>query len=83
MPIYQYQPERGSCRLCGDGFDWVETGREGPLKDCPKCGLAVKRKDVHPVQTPKIMKPVGPAAARNAGFTMMRRVGKGEYERLD
>lgn len=83
MPIYHYQPVKGNCRLCGKGFDHVQPAAEAPLQECPKCGLAVVRKDVNEIQVPQILKKVGPVAARNAGFTMLKKSATGEYERLN
>lgn len=69
--------------MCGNGFEQVQAPTEPELTECPTCGLAVKRKIVHEVQVPKILKKVGPVAAKNAGFKVLKRTSHGEYERLD
>lgn len=69
--------------MCGKGFDQVQAGTDAPLSECPTCGLEVRRKAVNEVQVPQILQKVGPVAARNAGFTVLKRTSHGEYERLD
>jgi putative FmdB family regulatory protein len=82
MPIYHYQPASGNCRLCGKGFECVQSGKEDPLRECPKCGLAVVRTQVNEVQIPKHLRKIGSAEARNAGFTVLKKTGSGEYEKI-
>lgn len=69
--------------MCGKGFERVQASAEPALTECPTCGLAVERKAVNEVQVPHILKKVGPVAARNAGFKVLKRTSHGEYERLD
>jgi len=38
MPTYDYE-----CAECGHGFEAFQGITAEPLKDCPKCGGAVKR----------------------------------------
>ena len=33
MPMYEYE-----CKKCGHKFEEIQTIKEKPLKDCPKCG---------------------------------------------
>jgi putative FmdB family regulatory protein len=39
MPTYEYE-----CRSCGSDFDVFQSMSDEPLKVCPSCGNAVKRK---------------------------------------
>ena len=81
MPIYVYQVRDGAkgCRTCSDSFECIQSLRERPLEACPECGAPVQR-----VPAPAA---VGFSQsnlddrARAAGFTKLKRLGKGEYER--
>lgn len=45
MPIYEYQaeiPEKG-CKICREGFEYIQGIDEIPLSNCLKCGKRVKR----------------------------------------
>jgi hypothetical protein len=52
-----------------------------PLEDCPLCKKPV-RKIISQINTPKLTKPVSYSDAKKAGFTVLKKVSKGEYERL-
>lgn len=60
----------------------MQSGKEDPLRECPKCGLAVVRTQVNEVQIPKHLRKIGSAEARNAGFTVLKKTGSGEYEKI-
>jgi hypothetical protein len=51
-----------------------------PLTQCPACKKPV-RKVLSGFNTPKLTKPVSISDAKKAGFTVLKRVNKGEYER--
>ena len=51
------------------------------LTACPACKKPI-RKLISGFNTPSITKPVSVSDAKKAGFTVMKRVNKGEYERL-
>ncbi len=45
MPIYEYKaeiPEKG-CKVCREGFEYIQGVDEKPLSHCPHCGKGVKR----------------------------------------
>lgn len=82
MPIYEYGAtnETNSCSLCRRGFERLQGVHDKPLRVCPECGAPVERR-------------FSPAAvgasesnlddrARNAGFTKLKRLNKGEYEKV-
>ena len=81
MPSYRYRPLQGRCRLCGDGYEAFQSPAEAPHSECPKCGLAVERISADSVSVPKITKPMSPSAAKNAGFTILRRTSDGSWEK--
>ena len=71
MPIYEYAPCSGECRVCKGGFTLNRPLSAPPLENCPLC-----RK---PVQN--LLKPLSVSKAKNAGLSVFHKVGKGEYER--
>lgn len=81
MPIYEYQAREDttSCAHCRDGFEVLQPLSEAALRQCPQCGAAVSRCYSAPA--------VGRSAsglddrAKAAGFTKLKRLGKGEYEK--
>lgn len=82
MPIRAYEPVNGPCRLCGAGFDLVQSANAAALTACPKCGQPVRLKAASVVQTPRVSKPPSPSEAKSAGFTVLKRTSGGEYEKL-
>jgi putative FmdB family regulatory protein len=81
MPIYEYELVDGSCSVCGGHFELRRPVNRPPLEKCPLCKKPVRRV-ISKVHTPRILKPISPAEARNAGFTVFKRRDKGVYEQL-
>jgi len=81
MPVYHYQPEALPCRLCGDGFEHRAPATARALNTCPTCGQTVQRRPVQTVNVMKLSRPPAVSTAKSAGFTVLRRLGSGEYER--
>ncbi|MDB4665309.1 zinc ribbon domain-containing protein [Verrucomicrobia bacterium] len=81
MPIYEYKLENDEqCSVCGGNFTLRRPLSAKPLTNCPLCKKAVK-KLISGFNTPTITKPVSFSDAKKAGFTVLKKVGKGEYER--
>lgn len=80
MPIYEYELCEGSCVVCGGRFTLRRPLSAKPLTHCPACKKPV-RKVFSTFNTPTITKPVSISDAKKAGFTVLKRVNKGEYER--
>jgi len=80
MPLYEYEPCDGECKMCGGRFTLRRPIDAPPVKDCPLCKKPV-RKVISQVHTPRASKPVSISDAKKAGFTVLKRLGKGEYER--
>ena len=82
MPVYVYEakePAKG-CAHCRKGFETVQSIKDDRLTVCPECGaeiyrvlqpswLGFSKTDLH-------------YRAKRAGFHTMKRVGKGEYEKM-
>jgi len=43
MPIYEYKAVGKGCEYCRSKFEVKQGINEEPLKNCPKCGAAVRK----------------------------------------
>ena len=80
MPLYEYELCDGKCAVCGGRFTLRRPVSAAPLTKCPLCKKPV-RKVFSSFNTPNLIKPVSITDAKKAGFTVLKRLGKGEYER--
>lgn len=82
MPLYEYELCEGEkgCVACRSGFTLRRPLNVAELTCCPVCKSRVRRV-ISAFNTPKVLKPVSISDAKSAGFTVLKRVGKGEYER--
>ena len=80
MPIYEYELCDGDCIACGGKFTLRRPASAPELKACPACRRPV-RKIISNFNSPIKAKPLSVTDAKKAGFTVLKRVGKGEYER--
>ncbi len=80
MPLYEYEVCDGNCAICGGRFVLRRPASARELVRCPLCKKPV-RKVISPFTTPTKLKPLSISDAKKAGFTVLKRVGKGEYER--
>ena len=75
--MYEYELCEGECKVCGGRFTLVRPSSATPLTQCPAC-----KKPVRKVWSRfNALKGVSITEAKKAGFTVLKRVGKGEYER--
>jgi len=82
MPLYVYEarePAKG-CELCRDGFEISQSLSEEKLDHCPKCRAPVYRV----IQAPGLThsKTDLHYRAKRAGFHTLKKVGRGEYEKM-
>lgn len=81
MPTYEYEPVDAAraCAACRQGFELVRTLRDPPVLACPQCGAPVRKV----ISAPAIGRSVSSLddRAKNAGFSKLKRLGKGEYEK--
>jgi putative FmdB family regulatory protein len=80
MPLYEYELCEGDCKVCGGRFTLHRPVSARPLTRCPACKRPV-RKLLSAFHSPVKLKPLSISAAKQAGFTVLKRLGKGEYER--
>lgn len=77
MPLYEYELCEGGCAVCGGKFVLRRPLDAKELKECPACKKPV-RKVFSTFNSPKKLSITD---AKKAGFTVLKKVGKGEYER--
>jgi len=77
MPLYEYELCEGDCKVCGGRFTLRRPLDAKPLTHCPACKKPV-RKVFSTFNSPKAL---SISDAKKAGFTVLKRVSKGEYER--
>jgi putative FmdB family regulatory protein len=77
MPIYEYELTEGDCHICGGKFTLCRPISAAPLTKCPLCKKPV-RKVFSTFNSPKAL---SVSDAKKAGFSVFKRLGKGEYER--
>ena len=80
MPIYEYELCEGECKICKGQFAIRREIKAPELTKCPLCKKAV-RKVFSSFSSPIKTKPLSVSDAKKAGFTILKKVGKGEYER--
>lgn len=82
MPTYVYEAkdQKVACDECRDGFEIVQSLADAPLSVCPECGGPVFRV----IQAPGLGRSKTDLhyRAKRAGFHTLKRVGKGEYEKM-
>jgi putative FmdB family regulatory protein len=80
VPIYEYELCEGGCKVCGGKFTLRRPLSAAALTQCPACKKPV-RKIISTFSSPIKLKPVSISDAKKAGFTVLKKVSKGEYER--
>jgi putative FmdB family regulatory protein len=80
MPLYEYELCEGECTVCGGKFTLRRPLSAPELKQCPLCKRPV-RKLLSTFNSPVKLKPLSVSDAKKAGFTVLKRTGKGEYEK--
>ena len=80
MPLYEYELCEGECKVCGGRFTLRRPLSAPELTRCPACKKPV-RKIISAFSTPAKLKPLSISDAKKAGFTVLKRLGKGEYEK--
>lgn len=80
MPLYEYELCEGDCVVCGGRFTLRRPISAKPLTHCPACKKPVRRV-ITSFNTPKLAKPLSISDAKKAGFTVLKRIGRGEYEK--
>src|SRR6266699_2547619 len=77
MPLYEYELCEGDCKVCGGKFVLRRSLSAAPLTQCPACKKPV-RKVLSSFNSPRTL---SISDAKKAGFTVLKRVSKGEYEK--
>jgi len=80
MPIYEYELTDGDCSACGGKFTLMRPLSAAPLTQCPACKKPI-RKIISSFSSPLKLKPLSITDAKKAGFTVLKKSSKGEYEK--
>ena len=80
MPLHENELCEGECKACGGKFSLRRPISAAPLTQCPACKKPV-RKIISTFNSPVKLKPPSVSDAKKAGFTVLKRVSKGEYEK--
>ncbi len=79
MPIYQYKAIEKGCEFCRGGFETMQSMRDKPLTQCPRCRARVKK-------CPSLCSGFTPLLSngnlRDKGFTKLKNKGGGTFEKL-
>lgn len=82
MPIREYQAKEDGrgCPQCRLPFERIERLRAQPLTHCPACGAGLTRL----ISAPRVGASRSGAddRARGAGFHKLKKISKGEYEKM-
>lgn len=82
MPIYVYEAkdEKLACGRCRGGFEVSQSINDAKLESCPDCGAPI----IRVIQAPGLghSKTDLNYRAKRAGFHSLKRVGRGEYEKM-
>lgn len=80
MPVYVYEAKGKGCARCAGGFEVSQSMNDARLTRCPDCGAPV----VRVIQAPALghSRTDLNYRAKRAGFHALKRVQKGEYEKI-
>jgi len=82
MPLYVYEKMDGEegCAKCSSGFETMQRLGDAHLERCPECGARIFRV----IQAPGLThsKTDLHYRAKRAGFHTLKKVQKGEYEKI-
>ena len=82
MPLYVYEAcdSRKSCAKCRSGFEVSQSLKDDKLTACPDCGAPIYRV----IQAPGLTHSRTDLhyRAKRAGFSCLKKVQKGEYEKM-
>lgn len=82
MPLYVYEAKdaKKSCAKCCAGFEVTQSLKDERLTVCPDCGAPIYRV----IQAPGLTHSRTDLhyRAKRAGFSCLKKVQKGEYEKM-
>ena len=82
MSLRLFKPTSGKCKLC-KGLVEIQVDLQQALpSECPKCGQEIEPAPSLSAPQPKIARKPSVSEAKAAGFKVLKRVNKGEYESL-
>ena len=81
MAIYEYKVKDGvaGCEHCRDSFEHMQKMSDPLLEKCPECGAPIEK--IISAHSVGGSKSGFDDRAKKAGFSKLKRLGKGEYEK--
>jgi putative FmdB family regulatory protein len=79
MPLYEYAPTSGECKLCNGRFEVMQRLSEDKLTQCPTCARACERQISRVALGGKYA--VTDQKIKQSGLTAYRKAETGVYER--
>ena len=79
MPFYEYELCEGNCVVRGGRFTLRRPIAAAEVTQCPACKKPVRK--IISAPNPILKSRPSISQAKQAGFTVLKRVGKGEYEK--
>lgn len=80
MPLQRFRPISGRCKLCDGNLEISVSANEPIPIECPRCGQEIDRCPNLTAAPAKILKKTSISDAKAAGFKVLKKIGKGEYE---
>lgn len=77
MPVYEYAHQEEGCEL-GQEFELTQPIKDDALKNCPRCGKAVRRL----ISRTFVSTPKGNSDLKSMGFTKLVKRDSGVYENV-
>jgi len=81
MPLQRFKPVSGKCKLCNGKLDLLIGSGAPTPEECPKCGQNIEICPHLISSPPKVAKKPSVSEAKSKGFQVLKRLGKGEYEK--
>lgn len=80
MPLQRFRPLSGRCKFCDGEVELSLEAKQPDPKQCPKCGQDIERCPTLSAPQMKVLRKPSASEAKSAGFKVLKRTGKGEYE---
>jgi len=80
MPLRSFRPISGRCKLCKGELELSLNSQDAEPWECPKCGQGIEPRPELSAPQRRVLRKPSSSEAKAAGFKVMKRIGKGEYE---
>jgi putative FmdB family regulatory protein len=82
MPIYEYEPLIGDCKLCGGRFEELQSINDAPLTNCLMCDAPCRKVISRPSHRTSLPgADLSPQNLEKKGFLQYKKSGRDTWER--